>query len=221
MKKLFSLLVLIVAIVTGAWADVTVYVQAETAPYLYAWDGAGGKPNGEWPGKQMTESAVVKETTFWKKTFETSGFNIIFSSGDKTPQTPDITGITSDRYFTFDATDGTYVDVTEQYGELPDATISSLKLAGDHNGWNGEDFTVVTAGAEYTTTVDLTGQTYDDGKWLFKFIVNGGIWFGFSNVTFDGGQPTWVGQGPTDSRARYSPSQLHGVVESMLIRIGQ
>ena len=198
MKKLFSLLVLIVAIVTGAWADVTVYVQAETAPYLYAWDGAGGKPNGEWPGKQMTESAVVKETTFWKKTFETSGFNIIFSSGDKTPQTPDITGITSDRYFTFDATDGTYVDVTEQYGELPDATISSLKLAGDHNGWNGEDFTVVTAGAEYTTTVDLTGQTYDDGKWLFKFIVNGGIWFGFSNVTFDGGQPTWVGQGPTD-----------------------
>ena len=37
----FSLLVLIVAIVTGAWADVTVYVQAETAPYLYAWDGQG------------------------------------------------------------------------------------------------------------------------------------------------------------------------------------
>ena len=41
----FSLLVLIVAIVTGAWADdgvtTTVYVQAETAPYLYAWDGQG------------------------------------------------------------------------------------------------------------------------------------------------------------------------------------
>ena len=67
----FSLLVLIVAIVTGAWADVTVYVQAETAPYLYAWDGHGSA-------------------------------------------------------------------------------------------------------------------------------LNGGIWFGFSNVTFDGGQPSWVGQGPTD-----------------------
>ena len=194
MKKLFSLLVLIVAIVTGAWADVTVYVKAETAPYLYAWDGQGSALNGEWPGTQMTESAVVKETTFWKKTFETSGFNIIFSSGDKTPQTPDISGITSDRYFTFNATDGTYVDVTEQYGELPDASVTSLKLAGNHNGWNGEDFTEVTAGAEYTTTVDLTGQTYDDGKWLFKFIVNGGIWFGFSNVTFDGGQPTWIKQ---------------------------
>ena len=132
MKKLFSLLVLLVAIVTGAWADVTVYVQAETAPYLYAWtwtsaDGSTTEFNGEWPGTQMTESAVVKETTFWKKTFDTSGFNIIFNSGSDTPQTPDISGITSDRYFTFNATDGTYVDVTEQYGELPDASVTSLK----------------------------------------------------------------------------------------------
>ena len=199
MKKLFSLLVLIVAIVTGAWADVTVYVQAETAPFLYAWDGQGSL-NGEWPGTQMTESAVVKETTFWKKTFDTSGFNIIFNTGkEDTKQTPDINGITSDRYFTFNATDGTYVDVTEQYGELPDASVTSLKLAGDHNGWNGEDFTEVTAGVEYTTTVDLTNQiveegTEDEGKWRFKFVVNGEIWFGFSNVTFDGGQPTWIKQ---------------------------
>ena len=205
MKKLFSLLVLIVAIVTGAWADVTVYVKAETAPYLYAWDGAGGKPNGEWPGAQMEESVVVKETTFWKKTFATSGFNIIFSSGDKTPQTPDISGITSDRYFTFNATDGTYVDVTEQYGELPDASVTSLKLAGNHANWasGAVDFTEVTAGTEYSITVDLTNQTVeegteDEGKWRFKFIANGGMWFGFSNVTFDGGQPSWVGQGPTD-----------------------
>ena len=205
MKKLFSLLVLIVAIVTGAWADVTVYVKAEAGatggPFLYAWTSADGSTtalNGEWPGTQMTESAVVKETKFWKQTFATSGFNIIFNSGKDTKQTPDINGITSDRYFTFNATDGTYVDVTEQYGELPDASVTSLKLAGDHNGWNGEDFTEVTAGAEYTTTVDLTGQTYDDGKWRFKFIANGGMWFGFSSVTFDGSQPSWVGQVPTD-----------------------
>lgn len=204
MKKLFSLLVLLVAIVTGAWADVTVYVKAEAGanggPFLYAWDGAGNVLNGEWPGTQMTESAVVKETTFWTKKFETSGFNIIFNTGSDKTKTPDINGITSDRYFTYNATDGTYVDVTEQYGELPDASVTSLKLAGNHANWasGAVDFTEVTAGTEYSITVDLTGQTYDDGKWLFKFIVNGGIWFGFSNVTFDGGQPTWVGQGPTD-----------------------
>ena len=163
-------MVLIVAIVTGAWADVTVYVKAETAPFLYAWDGQGSALNGEWPGTQMTESAVVKETTFWKKTFATSGINIIFNNGSDTPKTPDINGITSDRYFTYNATDGTYVDVTEQYGELPDASVTSLKLAGDHNSWNGEDFTEVTAGVEYTTTVDLTGQTYDDGKWLWTYL---------------------------------------------------
>ena len=205
MKKLFSLLVLIVAIVTGAWADVTVYVQAETAPYLYAWDGAGKVLTEEWPGTQMTESAVVKETTFWKKTFATSGFNIIFNSGKDTKQTPDISGITSDRYFTFNATDGTYVDVTEQYGELPDASVTSLKLAGNHANWasGAVDFTEVTAGTEYSITVDLTNQTVeegteDEGKWRFKFIANGGMWFGFSSVTFDGSQPSWVGQGPTD-----------------------
>ena len=205
MKKLFSLLVLIVAIVTGAWADVTVYVQAETAPFLYAWDGQGSL-NGEWPGTQMTESAVVKETTFWKKTFDTSGFNIIFNTGkEDTKQTPDINGITSDRYFTFNATDGTYVDVTEQYGELPDASVTSLKLAGNHANWasGAVDFTEVTAGTEYSITVDLTNQiveegTEDEGKWRFKFIANGGMWFGFSSVTFDGSQPSWVGQGPTD-----------------------
>ena len=198
MKKLFSLLMLLVAIVTGVWADATVYVQADVAPYLYAWDGQGSVLNGEWPGTQMTETAAVDGTTFWKKTFNTSNFNIIFNSGNNTPQTSDIQGITSDRYFTFDASTGGFQDVTEQYTELPDATISSLKLAGDHNGWNGEDFTEVTAGTEYTTTVDLTGQTYDDGEWLFKFIVNGGIWFGFSNVTFDGGQPTWITQAESD-----------------------
>jgi len=206
MKKLFSLLVLIVAIVTGAWADVTVYVQAETAPYLYAWDGAGKVLTEEWPGTQMTESAVVKETTFWTKKFETSGFNIIFNTGkEDTKQTPDINGITSDRYFTFNATDGTYVDVTEQYGELPDASVTSLKLAGNHANWasGAVDFTEVTAGTEYSITVDLTNQTVeegteDEGKWRFKFIANGGMWFGFSSVTFDGSQPSWVGQGPTD-----------------------
>ena len=206
MKKLFSLLVLIVAIVTGAWADVTVYVKAEAGatggPFLYAWTSADGSTtalNGEWPGTQMTEPAVVKETKFWKQTFATSGFNIIFNSGKDTKQTPDINGITSDRYFTYNATDGTYVDVTEQYGELPDASVTSLKLAGDHNGWNGEDFTEVTAGTEYSITVDLTNQiveegTENEGKWRFKFVVNGEIWFGFSNVTFDGGQPTWIKQ---------------------------
>ncbi|MBQ3741087.1 MAG: starch-binding protein, partial [Prevotella sp.] len=33
----------------------TIYVKSATAPYLYVWDGAGGEPNGAWPGAQMTQ----------------------------------------------------------------------------------------------------------------------------------------------------------------------
>lgn len=202
MKKIFTLIVMTMMAV-AAHADITIYVQATTAPYLYVWNGAD---NGAWPGTQMTETAVVKGTTFWKQTFAASGFNIIFNNGAG-KQTPDITGIISDRYFTFDGTTGAYTDVTTEYGgEIPDATITSLKLAGNHTtpiwGDGAVEFTEVTPGTKYTITVDLTGQTVaagtaDEGFWRFKLIANGGTWFGYSKVNIDA-QPTWLKQAISD-----------------------
>ena len=211
MKKIFTLIAMAMMAV-AVHADITIYVQATTAPYLYVWNGAD---NGDWPGTQMTETAVVKGTTFWKKTFAGSGFNIIFNNGAGI-QTKDITGIISDRYFTFDPTNSNKqtnsTDVTKEYGgEIPDATITSLKLAGNHTtpawGEGAVEFTEVTPGTKYTITVDLTGITCADkddkgadineGFWHFKLIANGGTWFGYSSVNFDA-QPTWLKQAISD-----------------------
>ena len=196
MKKIFTLLVMSVMAV-AAHADITIYVKADVAPYLYVWNGAD---NGSWPGTQMTETAVVKGTTFWKQTFSSTGFNIIFNNNSG-GQTKDITGIISDRYFTYDG-NSTFTDVTEDYGGvIPDATITSLQLAGNHTtpvwGEGAQSFTPVVDGTSYTITVDLSDVTVEDNIWIFKLIANGGTWFGYSNVTLDA--PSYVVQSTRDS----------------------
>ena len=106
-------------------SELTVYVQATTAPYLYAWAGTGTTLNGDWPGTKMTETATVGEKTFWKKTFSVAPINIIFNNGKNgdTNKTADITGLSHDSYFTYNGTSG-YTDVTDQYytpdTELPE-----------------------------------------------------------------------------------------------------
>jgi len=203
MKKIFTLIVMTMMVLV-AYADHTIYVKADAAPYLYVYNGPG-ELNGKWPGTQMSETAVVQGTTFWKQTFAATGFSIIFNNGAG-KQTGNITGIISDRFFTYDGV-STYTDVTKEYGgEIPDATISSLKLAGNHTtpawGDGAVEFTEVTPGTKYTITVDLTGQTVaagtaDEGFWRFKLVANGASWFGYSDITFDN-QPSWLKQAMSD-----------------------
>ncbi|MBR7125408.1 MAG: starch-binding protein, partial [Prevotella sp.] len=52
----------------------TIYVKSATAPYLYVWDGAGGEPNGAWPGAQMTQ----KDGDYWVASFDQAPLNAIF-----------------------------------------------------------------------------------------------------------------------------------------------
>ena len=193
MKKIFTLLVMSVMAV-AAHADITIYVKADVAPYLYVWNGAD---NGSWPGTQMTETAVVKGTTFWKQTFSSTGFNIIFNNNSG-GQTKDITGIISDRYFTYDG-NSTFTDVTEEYGGvIPDAEVTALGLAGNHNGWGTDPFDVVVPGKTFSLTVDLTDVTVDEDLWRFKIRPNNADWVGFMDVTFDGTVPEWIYEAPAD-----------------------
>ncbi len=173
MKKILLLFLVAMTAMTSQ-AAITVYVQAEKAPYIWAWGNSGNIFSEAWPGPQLTEKKTVKnsvtgeDTEFWYYTFDESitTVNILFNNGGEgdahvdVKQTKDINGITTDRYFTYDGESG-WTDITEQFGgEIPDAEVTSLLLVGNNNNWGNEGgepivFDVVEAGKKFHATIDL------------------------------------------------------------------
>ena len=104
--------------------NVTVYIDSEVTPTLYAWTNGGAQPLGEWPGSTLTEqeSKTSKDGSvtknFWKYTFSVAPVNIVIHNGAGT-QTSDIKGIGHDSYFTFDDTNSdketNWTNITAQY----------------------------------------------------------------------------------------------------------
>lgn len=191
MKKLLLTFLLAVAVVVAKAVNATVYVKAETAPFLYGWFTINGKEtkiNGAWPGKQMTETIKKtnkegEEIEFWYITFnfeETSSFNIIFNNGldgVNKKQTGNISDIASDRYFVLDETKFSYSDITEDFGvEIPDVEIQSVALLSDLNEWNGlaQLFTEVQKNTKYIYNLVLTPEDEEkaEGYYRFKIMVN-------------------------------------------------
>ena len=85
-------------------ATIMVYVQAENAPYIYAWSEASSvkKLAGEWPGTKMTESEEINGEKYWSYAFDgVETFNVILNNNNGA-QTKDITGITGDIYLKYD-----------------------------------------------------------------------------------------------------------------------
>lgn len=189
---------------------ITIYVQCETAPFIWAWGASDGVDynNGEnWPGTNQFVDKVtipVAGQEFWAYSFPESvkSISFLFNNGDPAgaKQSPDITDVISDRYFilTWDDGEGQVMlqDVTERYVTIPDAEVKTLGISGNHNGWGmtegSDDFTVVDPGKTFTKTFDLTNNTFDSNIWEFKLRPNLSGWVGFDEVTFDGGVPTWL-----------------------------
>ena len=196
MKKIFTLIVVLAAAV-NMQAAITVHVKADEAPHLWAWTAAGDVFASEgWPGIVLTDKKTVQGTEFWYYTFaaDVTSVNIIFNNGSG-GQTGNITGITSDRYFTYDGTTGCE-DISEQYVEVPDAEVTSLTLAGNHNGWSQsvEAFNVVEAGKTFAITVDLSEVdmlTTNEDFWIFKICPNAQDWVGYWEVTLTA-EPAWL-----------------------------
>ena len=124
MKKLLLTFIMAVAVITAKAVTSTVYVQADEAPFIYAWftiNSVETKINGGWPGKQLTEKVKKtnkngEEIEFWCQTFnypETPSFNIIFNNGGEDPKTAD---------FKFE--NGGYYDATGLLGNVKDGTQS-------------------------------------------------------------------------------------------------
>ena len=192
MKKFFTLLLMSV-MTLAANAAITIYVQSEQAPNLWAWNNDGNLLDDPWPGHTLTDKKTVQGTEFWYYTFPESVTNvsILFNLGSDNTKTKDFTGIEQDRYFVYNGSSAT--DVTEQYGGvIPDAEVNSLGLAGNHNSWGTDDFDVVEAGKKFQKVVDLTGMTIEDDFWQFKIRPNKAGWVGYNQVEFDGDIPSWI-----------------------------
>ena len=94
----------------------------------YLWTNDGTQLNGNWPGKEITETAEVNGQTWYKQTVDINTpktvVNVVFSTGSGSPQTVDVTGITEDAYFVIKNStneDGKYevTDVSTTVGIAP------------------------------------------------------------------------------------------------------
>lgn len=106
--------------------DITVYVNCpDWSPlYFYAWDGDGKQLAGNWPGTQATNTVEKGGLTWYYQTFNIASgdytVNFIFSKKGS-PQTVDLTGINTDKYYKLGSLSGTKYeanDVTDQYSSI-------------------------------------------------------------------------------------------------------
>ena len=200
MKKILALFALCMMALAIQAKDITIYVQAEKAPYIWAWESGSGGMNltgGTWPGLQMTLKKTINETEFWYMTFTTEKtINVIFNDGGTdgkgtgAKQTGDINDINSDHYFTYNGTTS-YTDVTEQYADIPDAVIEFLALTGNHKAdWDTNDNFTYLGDNKYQIFVDLTGVEINDEdplgeRWEFSARPNGQGWVNEANATVE------------------------------------
>ena len=120
----------------------TIYVRNENnwpTINFHVWNNKGNNNmNGNWPGKLITETKQVKDQTWYYQTFDITAkdyfVNVVFSTGNGSPQTVDVNEITGDRYFviTTEQRDGKYVvrDETETV-----TNISRLRGTAKSNVW--------------------------------------------------------------------------------------
>lgn len=196
MKKIFTLMIMCVMAI-AAQAKITIYVQCDTAPFLWTWGAVGGTFDnvGEWPGElQFTDRYTHPDTgeSFWAYSFpdEIKQISFLFNNGaTPTKQSADIADVTTDRYFILAWDDGegnvSLQDITEDYIEVPDAEVASLGVSGSHVGWGDAEIVnaeVIEAGKVFKYSLDPSGIS--DGSVSFKFRPNGTSWLGYGDIYY-------------------------------------
>ena len=172
----------------------TIYVKSATAPYLYVWDGAGGEPNGAWPGAQMTQ----KDGDYWVASFEQAPLNAIFHNnpGGDSNQTGNIEGLSGDNYFTYDGTSG----YTTESAPVPDPTPQP-----------GKEITIYceSAQAPFIWAWDGDGNNLVSGEWpgeqLSSTKVVGGRTFYYKTFTASSVNCIFSYTGDADKSADLGP----------------
>ena len=122
-------------------AAITVYVQAEYAPFVYAWTEASGlkKLAGDWPGTKMTESEEINGEKYWCYAIDgIDKFNVIVNNNNG-GQSADITGVTGDIYLKYDG------GSSAKKIDAPVNTVAAAKVTFSPNGGDFQKTVTVTA----------------------------------------------------------------------------
>ena len=130
-------------------ATIMVYVQAENAPYIYAWSKGSSlkKLKGDWPGTKMTESEEINGEKYWTCAFDgVDNFNVILNNNSGA-QSGEFSGITGDIYLKYDG------GANAQKIDAPVNTAAKVTLSP-----NGGDF-------EKTVTVTATLNNNAKSGW--------------------------------------------------------
>lgn len=143
-----------------------VYVQADEAPYIHAWQD-GGEEKTQWPGEPFSEQEEVDGRMWWKKNFsDADQLNVVIHNnkgGESNQKRFD--RIPRKAFFTYDGGSGgenvtadyTDVDPYEYYADAPDAVYvddSNVSYCYFEKPWAwGEDL--------YVWSWDGNGNYYD------------------------------------------------------------
>lgn len=130
-------------------ATIMVYVQAENAPFIYAWSKGSSvkKLTGDWPGTKMTESEEINGEKYWTYAFDgVDNFNVILNNNSGA-QSGEISGITGDIYLKYDG------GANAQKIDAPVNTAAKVTFSP-----NGGDF-------EKTVTVTATLSNNAQSGW--------------------------------------------------------
>ena len=110
--------------------DITVHLNADQVGWstvnFWTWggDGSHAPKNGNWPGDKMTTTTEVGGKKWYTQTYtineDYDAVSFVFSTGSGSPQTVDVSNVTTDKFFEITNTknsDGKYLvnDVTSQY----------------------------------------------------------------------------------------------------------
>ena len=130
-------------------ATIMVYVQAENAPFIYAWSKGSSvkKLTGDWPGTKMTESEEINGEKYWTYAFDgVDNFNVILNNNSGA-QSGEFSGITGDIYLKYDG------GANAQKIDAPVNTAAKVTFSP-----NGGDF-------EKTVTVTATLSNNAQSGW--------------------------------------------------------
>ena len=178
---------------TAETETITVYVKADAAPYLYAWNEGGSALNGAWPGTQMTGYAGCDDVYYAE--IEASAMSIILNDGAESniQQTADIKGLTSEvgtYYYTYDGA-STYAvaDVADAEELCNYSETSDVYILGNTTSWVPNEGMQMTYNEEtdlytYTFTTADSGDGYSYFSFTKKLSESADDWDGIASYRF-------------------------------------